>query len=134
MKVYIGLIAGALLVGLSMSGCSNNDGRTEFKNLSKAPAADPSIDARALFVDKCMKCHGDKGTTHPLAEPFVIAGQPKELLIAKIEGYKALTFGGRLRGQMATSVQLLTPEEVNAVADYVSKLGTKTAVPSKDKW
>jgi cytochrome c553 len=121
MKVYIGLIAGALLMGLSMSGCSN-DGRTEFKNLSKAPAADPSINARALFVDKCMKCHGENGTTHPLAVPYVIAGQPKELLIAKIEGYKALTFGGPLRGQMATSVQLLTPKEVNALADYISKL------------
>ncbi|CAI6145956.1 MAG: hypothetical protein SPLUMA1_SPLUMAMAG1_00153 [uncultured Sulfurimonas sp.] len=97
-------------------------GKQEFSNLPKAEAADPSIDARSLYNNKCMKCHGKMGTQKVPATGLEIAGQAKEVLMAKINGYKERRYGGKLRGVMASQVSGLTPKEINAISEYVSKL------------
>lgn len=97
-------------------------GKQEFSNLPKAEAADPSIDARSLYNNKCMKCHGKMGTQKVPATGLEIAGQAKEVLMAKINGYKELRYGGKLRGVMSSQVSGLTPQEVNAISEYLSKL------------
>ena len=98
------------------------DETQEFSNLPKAEAADPSIDARSLYNNKCMKCHGEMGTQKVPATGLELAGQAKEVLMAKIHGYKELRYGGKLRGVMSAQVSGLTPQEVNAISEYLSKL------------
>ena len=103
-----------------MGGCNERVKKCE--KLPKAPAADLSIDARGIYNSKCMKCHGERGTRKVPATGLEVAGQSKELLIKKIVGYQKLTYGGKLRGVMAPQVGALTPEEVNAISEYISKL------------
>ena len=98
------------------------DGTQKFSSLSKAEAADPSIDARSLYNNKCMKCHGKMGTQKVPATGLELAGQSKEVLMEKINGYKELRYGGKLRGVMSSQVSGLTPKEVNAISEYLSKL------------
>jgi cytochrome c553 len=86
-----------------------------------AAAAKKSVDAAVLFT-KCAGCHGMKGEKHALGQSNVIAGQSKEELVKKIEGYQKGTYGGAMKGLMAGQVKNLTPEEVDALADYISKL------------
>ena len=86
-----------------------------------AAAAKKSVDAAALFT-KCAGCHGMKGEKHALGQSNVIGGQSKAELVKKIEGYKNGTYGGAMKGLMAGQVKSLTPEEIDALADYISKL------------
>jgi len=121
MKKFIGWMVGALLIALSMSGCGDRTQEFSTSEMSKAPVADPSIDAKALF-QRCVKCHGRSGKEEALGTSRVIAGQSKEVLIKKIEGYQKGIYGGSLKGVMSPQVQGLTPAQINALAEYISKL------------
>ena len=46
----------------------------------------------------------------------------KSELIRKIRGYQNGYYGGSLKGLMAKQVFGLTPEQVTALAEYISKL------------
>ncbi|WP_457595941.1 c-type cytochrome [Hydrogenimonas sp.] len=87
----------------------------------KVEEAKKSVDAAVLFA-KCAGCHGMKGEKHALGQSNVIAGQSKAELIEKIEGYQKGTYGGAMKSLMQGQVKNLTPEEVDALADYISKL------------
>jgi cytochrome c553 len=87
----------------------------------KVEEAKKAIDVAALYT-KCAGCHGMKGEKHALGQSNIIAGQSKEELIKKIEGYKNGTYGGAMKGLMAGQVKNLTPEEIDALATYISKL------------
>jgi len=121
MKTLIGWIVGALLIVLSISGCGDRNQDFSVSTMDKAPAADPSIDAKALF-QRCVKCHGKLGKKQALGTSRVIAGQPKEVLMKKIEGYQKGIYGGSLKGVMSPQAQGLTPAQINALAEYISKL------------
>ncbi len=89
---------------------------------TEAPkTATASVDAAQLFV-KCAGCHGSKGEKHALGQSNIIAGQAKADLIKKIEGYKDGTYGGAMKGVMKGQVGSLTPEQIDALAGYISTL------------
>ncbi len=72
---------------------------------------------------KCAGCHGADGKTLALGKSPVIAGQSKEELITKINGYKAGTInvsgmGNLMKGQVAT----MDDTAIEAVATYISTL------------
>ena len=81
-----------------------------------------SVAGAAAFA-KCAGCHGADGKTKALGKSAVIAGQPKEELITKINGYKAGTLntagmGTLMKGQVSS----LSDADVDAVAGYISTL------------
>ena len=72
---------------------------------------------------KCAGCHGADGKTLALGKSPVIAGQSKEELVTKINGYKAGTInvagmGNLMKGQVAT----MDDTAIEAVSIYISKL------------
>jgi len=83
--------------------------------------AAPSVDASKLFV-KCAGCHGSKGEKRALGQSNIIAGQSKTELVKKMEGYKNGTYGGPMKGVMKGQVGSLTPEQIDALAGYISSL------------
>jgi cytochrome c553 len=87
----------------------------------KAAGAEVKTDAAALFA-KCVGCHGPKGEKHALGKSNIIAGQSKEDLVKKMEGYKNGTYGGPMKGIMAGQVRSLTSGQIDALADYIAKL------------
>ena len=66
---------------------------------------------------KCAGCHGVDGKTKALGKSPVIAGQSKEELVTKINGYKA-GMGNLMKGQVAT----MDDTTIEAISIYISKL------------
>jgi len=95
---------------------------------SVATATDAVVDtaknvAGAAAYAKCAGCHGVDGKTKALGKSVEIAGQSKDELITKINGYKAGTInvsgmGNLMKGQVAT----MDDASIEAVAGYISTL------------
>ncbi len=83
---------------------------------------DEGVDAKALYGSKCAGCHGTKGEKHALGKSNVIAGQSKAELVQKMSGYKDGSYGGAMKQIMAGQVSSLSEEQIEALADYISKL------------
>ena len=93
-----------------------------------ATATDAVVDtaknvAGAAAYAKCAGCHGVDGKTKALGKSVEIAGQSKDELITKINGYKAGTInvsgmGNLMKGQVAT----MDDASIEAVAGYISTL------------
>ncbi len=90
--------------------------------LPKDEKKESGVDAASLFKSKCAGCHGTKGEKHALGKSNVLAGQSKALLKQKIEGYKDGSYGGAMKQIMAGQVSSLSEEQIEALADYISKL------------
>ena len=80
------------------------------------------VDAAALYKSKCAGCHGAKGEKHALGKSNVIAGQPKALLIQKLDGYKEGSYGGAMKSIMKSQVGSLDEEQIEALSGYISTL------------
>ena len=79
--------------------------------------------AGAAAYAKCAGCHGADGKTKALGKSPVIAGQTKEALVTKINGYKAGTIdvagmSNLMKGQVAT----MDDAAIEAVSTYISTL------------
>ncbi|ADV47103.1 c-type cytochrome [Nitratifractor salsuginis] len=77
---------------------------------------------KALFA-KCAGCHGADGKMKALGKSPAIAGQDAASIAEKLKAYKAGTrnaygMGGVMQGQAAG----LSDEDIQALADYISKL------------
>ena len=71
----------------------------------------------------CVACHGKSGELKALGKSAVIAGQTKEELVTKMNGYKAGTLnvagmGGLMKGQVAK----LNDSDIEELAIYISGL------------
>jgi len=87
-----------------------------------AAAAATSVAGAAAYA-KCAGCHGADGKTKALGKSAEIAGQSKEELVTKINGYKAGTLntagmGTLMKGQVAS----LSDADIDAVSGYISTL------------
>ena len=79
--------------------------------------------AGAAAYAKCAGCHGADGKTLALGKSPVIAGQSKEELVTKLNGYKAGTInvsgmGTLMKGQVST----MDDAAIEAVSTYISTL------------
>jgi len=88
-----------------------------------AAAATATNVAGAAAYAKCAGCHGADGKTQALGKSPVIAGQSKEELVTKINGYKAGTInvsgmGTLMKGQVAT----MDDAAIDAVSAYISAM------------
>ena len=80
-----------------------------------------AADGSELFA-KCKGCHGADGSKPALGVSAPIKGQSAVELEKKMNGYKDGSYGGAKKSMMVGQVSKLTPEEVKALADYISKL------------
>ena len=79
--------------------------------------------AGAAAYAKCAACHGADGKTKALGKSPVIAGQSKDDLVTKINGYKAGTLnvagmGNLMKGQVAA----MDDAAIDSVATYISTM------------
>jgi cytochrome c len=82
-----------------------------------------ALDGAALYKEKtCNACHGADGNKALLPDYPKIAGQNKAYMIKQIKDIKS---GARANGNSAAMkgvLHLVNDAEIEAIADYVSKL------------
>ncbi len=78
-------------------------------------------DGAALY-NKCKACHGADGSKVPAGAKTAIKGQSAADLEKKLAGYKDGSFGGEKKAIMQRTASALSPEDMKALADYISKL------------
>jgi len=79
------------------------------------------IDGAQLF-SKCISCHGKNAEKKALNKSNVIKGWSTDKTITAINGYKDGSYGSSMKGVMKPQVSKLTEAEVQALAEYISKL------------
>ena len=83
--------------------------------------ASSDVSGESLFKT-CTSCHGAKGEKEALGKSQVIAGWDKERVIKALNGYKDGSYGGVMKGIMKPHVESKTPEQIEILADFISKL------------
>jgi len=74
----------------------------------------------------CAKCHGLDGKNPAFGRSEAIAGQDVEDLIESINFFKESQFGKKgVILVMAKQVKHLNEEQIENLAEYISKIGTK---------
>jgi cytochrome c553 len=78
----------------------------------------------ASGVYGCVNCHGENGKGKSAGNPMfpVIGGQHKDYLVKQLTDFNAGTRTNDPAGMMGTLAKLMTNEEIEAVADYLSGL------------
>ncbi|MDD2697257.1 MAG: c-type cytochrome [Arcobacteraceae bacterium] len=96
---------------------------TETKPEATTPVATTSepkaFDATSAFASKCSSCHGTKGEGKSIFPK--LAGQTKDAIAKKLRGYKDGTFGNDKKAMMIPNVNSLTDDEIEKIAEVVSK-------------
>ncbi|MGE4497438.1 MAG: cytochrome c [Deferribacterales bacterium] len=77
-------------------------------------------DGAALY-NKCKACHGADGSKVPAGAKAAIKGQSPADLEKKLAGYKDGSYGGEKKATMQRMAAGLSPEDMKALADYMSK-------------
>ncbi len=80
-----------------------------------------AADGKALYA-KCSGCHGADGTKKALGVGKPLKGMSAADLAKALNGYKAKTYGAAKKATMERLAQNLSAEDVDALADYISKL------------
>jgi len=92
------------------------------KKVEEAKAAvTPSVDGKALYAT-CAGCHGQKGEKKALGASQIIGGWDAKKVEDALNGYKAGTYGGAMKGVMAGQVAKLDEAKIKALAEYISTL------------
>jgi cytochrome c553 len=80
-----------------------------------------AADGKALTA-KCAGCHGADFSKKALGVSEVVKGMKADEIVKALEGYKAGTFGGPMKGVMKGQVASYSDEQIKAVADYIAGL------------
>lgn len=80
-----------------------------------------AADGAALFKP-CIACHGPKAEKKALNKSEVIQGWAVDKTVKALEGYKAGTYGGAMKGVMKGQVAKLSADDMKALAEYVHGL------------
>lgn len=80
-----------------------------------------AADTAALYKGRCAGCHGADGSKSTSGMQ-AIQGMAVEDMATKLEGYAKGSYGGKLKHTMEGVAKKLSPEEIQALADYISKL------------
>ena len=79
------------------------------------------IDGAKLFT-KCTSCHGQNAEKKALNKSNIIKGWSTDKTITAINGYRDGSYGSSMKGVMKPQVAKLTKTEIQALAEYISKL------------
>ncbi len=115
-------------IAIYLSKLEYKSGKSSAKQIDKKTTK-AELNGEKLFIDKtCHSCHGKDASTPIMPNYPSIAGQDREYLAQQIKDIKS---GARSNGQTAAMkrvMHLVSDEEINAIAIYLSKLEYK---PSK---
>jgi cytochrome c553 len=111
-----------------LSNADMNDLAAYFAAQKAAPPRHKSkpenVDAGPALAKKfnCSQCHGRQllGQQHIPR----LAGQQYDYLLTQLKGFKAQTRAD-IDGNMTSAAQLLTPQDIEALADYLAGLGAE---------
>lgn len=78
------------------------------------------LDGQKLYA-KCISCHGTNGEKIALGKSKIIKDMSNGDFISALIGYQNGTYGGSMKGLMATQVKAYTNEEIEAIANYIVK-------------
>lgn len=81
--------------------------------------AESGVDAKAIYL-KCAGCHGSNGEKAALGKSQVIKGWDAAKVKEALDGYKAGTYGGVMKGVMKSQVANLSEEEITALSEYIA--------------
>jgi len=73
----------------------------------------------ASSYKKCAGCHGANGEKKALGKSAPIKGWSAEKTVAALNGYKAGTYGGPMKGLMKGQVAALGDAEIAAIAKFI---------------
>jgi cytochrome c553 len=76
----------------------------------------------ASIFKKCASCHGSKAEKKALRASKIIAGWKEDKIIAALQGFKAGTYGGSMKGIMKGQASSLSDNDMKNVAKYISGL------------
>jgi cytochrome c len=88
--------------------------------VAKEEPKQASSQGQSLYVKKCAACHGEKAEGK--ASYPKLAGQTKEDLTKKLDGYIDGSFGGAQKVIMAGQAKQLAQSEREAIAEYISTI------------
>jgi cytochrome c553 len=91
---------------------------------AKSEASDTLSSAKSgkNIFSACSGCHGSDGSKKALGKSQMIKGWDAQKVIDALNGYKAGTYGGVMKGLMKGQVTKLSDTEIEAVAKYISTL------------
>lgn len=78
-------------------------------------------DGAAVF-QTCVQCHGANAEKSAMDKSQVIQGWSATQIVEALNGYKAGTYGGPLKGLMKVQADLLDDASIQAVAEHISGL------------
>lgn len=84
-------------------------------------AAEVKVDAAKLF-QVCAGCHGADASKAALGKSQIIKGWSSQKIKDALNGYKAGTYGGAMKGIMTGQVSKLGDAEIEALSEHISKL------------
>ncbi len=80
-----------------------------------------AVDGAAIY-SKCAKCHGDNGQHSAFGKSSKIAGTPVKQTVNILNIFKNMSKVDKFARVMNKQVSKLSDEEIQAVAEYISKL------------
>jgi cytochrome c len=73
----------------------------------------------AKLYKSCAACHGKTGEKKALGKSAVIKGWEATKTVEVLNGYKAGTYGGAMKGLMKGQVKALDDAQIEALAKYI---------------
>jgi len=73
----------------------------------------------ASLYKKCASCHGKDAEKKALGKSAVIKGWEAKKTVDALNGYKAGTYGGAMKGLMKGQVTSLNDEQIESIAKYI---------------
>ncbi len=99
-----------------------NDIQETTQDIQKAAnGTKAEFNAAATFKRKCASCHGATAEKSALGKSQIIKGWNADKIISALQGYKDGSYGGAMKGLMASQVSSLHTDEIKALADFISK-------------
>ncbi|TKI70244.1 c-type cytochrome [Sulfurimonas crateris] len=83
--------------------------------------AEAQVDGAKLY-QVCAGCHGADGSKAALGKSQIIQGWDAKKTADALNGYKAGTYGGAMKGIMVGQVSKLGDAEIQALSEHISKL------------
>jgi cytochrome c553 len=83
--------------------------------------------------DNCVRCHGLEFEKPAMGSSRIVNQMSKEDIVASINGYKAGTYGGRMKALMAGIAIHMSQEEIEAIAEKFGKKPTVNERPLLEK-
>ncbi len=87
---------------------------------AQAWAESGAVDGAALFASTCARCHGDDGGKSP-GGITPLKQQTAAVIVEKLHGYQAGTYGGARKSTMEGVVKGVPAEAILAVAEHIGR-------------